>query len=163
MVQCIKSELKTISLFSGNHSVTTVFLSPDQERVCFEDHKISCNINKMINPENEKEFIIDFEIQIFPPDNKPGYEIECVLNGYFEVETDKVIDEDQMYNYHNTALIMVINYMRAHLRSLTHEGVYGPYIMPSIDLIDLLNKLNYEFEKAKQETDTPKKDIKKKK
>lgn len=143
MFTCNKSDLVILNIASIKHSLDTIIPQTDDERVCFYDHIINLNFDRQDNIDKSNMFRIVLEVHILPPDNKPGYDIECVIHGYFEITAEQEFDDDDLlHKYDNTALAMIINYLRAHLRNITHEGIYGAYTMPSVDFIDILNKKN---------------------
>jgi hypothetical protein len=91
-------------------------------------------------------FRIVFNIEIVPPEGHPGYKIQSEIHGYYQLDPDVDIDETKKSGFDNTALAIIISYLRAHLRNITFEGIYGAYTMPSVDFVDLLKKKNLEVD-----------------
>ncbi len=149
MIKCTKSDLKIDNIFSIKSSVETIFLSTEQEVICFDDHQVNFEFDKFYNKDDKKCFLIILNVEILPPDGNPGYKIMSTIHGYFTIDNNAEIDDNQIFDYHNTALAIIISYLRSHLRNITHEGIYGSYLLHSINIVDLLEQKNQEFLKEK--------------
>ena len=157
MLECKRSELIIHNIVAIKHSVQTITSNSENDKLCFYDHKIDCNFDKHLNIHDSKIFRIIIQIKITPPENQSGYYIESEMHGYFEIKPDIELDDDKISAYHNTALAMIISYLRAHLRTITHECVFGAYTMPSVDFIDIIDKKNNELKKQRQRKESKKK------
>jgi len=81
----------------------------------------------------------------------PGYEIyiECV--GVFHINNEQITIEDKMNLLTNSAVVMVLNFLRTQTSAITASFIFGRYLLPSIDMKDLLEKKKADLEKRKSE------------
>lgn len=85
---------------------------------------------------------------------KEGYAMFIECAGIFTIEKDIIKDSEKSVQLTNSALVMMLNFLRTKLADYTAQFPFGVYFIPSIDLNELV--------KEKQKTLTPKKGSKKK-
>jgi len=94
----------------------------------------------------QSDSLIKVEMNIFVNAKKkqPGYKIEVKSEGYFKIDSEG-LNESQLFNLQviSTTSIM-INNIRNIMSQLTAFAPIGVYILPTIDINNLIN------EKAKQ-------------
>jgi preprotein translocase subunit SecB len=68
-----------------------------------------------------------------------GYKISSECIGIFHLD-EELPDDDVKRLINTSALVMTINYLRAHISNVTSPMPWGPYFIPSIDMQDLHTK-----------------------
>jgi preprotein translocase subunit SecB len=104
---------------------------------------------------------------------KPGYKISAEVVSLFKMDTSAVLTEGEKENLEGfSTLYIALNNLRGVISSFTAHAPFGRYILPSIDLNDLIQKKKKtvqeeeEFEevkKAEEATDPRQKIVKPKK
>lgn len=88
----------------------------------------------------------------------PGYTLFAEGVGLFELTTgERKLSKEDATNQHYSALSIVLNNLRGFLSDFSAYGPLGKYLLPSIDLNDLIHQKRME---TKNKT-TPKKKMKK--
>lgn len=78
-------------------------------------------------------------------DKKPGYSINLIVAGIFEIEDIDNLNQELVVNLFGiSALNMMISQTRAFLISVTTYGPFGHYLLPAIDIGDLRKKKSDE-------------------
>jgi preprotein translocase subunit SecB len=68
---------------------------------------------------------------------KPGYSFEFSAQAKFEIDVE-LENRDQLIMY--SGLPMVINNLRGYLSTITAQSWFGPYLLPAIDVNDVIKK-----------------------
>lgn len=149
MFKVQESPLKLIEIVSVEHSVKTISL-PEVKEINLRNSIIRIDFNKQIKHENSDFFRICLELAISPPKGQQGYKIKCKVQGYFYIEDRD--EKPESSSLENSALAMVISYTRAYIKTLTYNCCWGKYILPSLDMTDVVNQkihtLKKELEQA---------------
>jgi len=137
MYRVKESQLKLIEVVSVEHSVKTKHVAEDK-KVDLRNSNINLDFSKETKVENPDYFRICLSIVISPPRNKSGYLIKLETQGYFFI---KDIEEcDIAVGLSKSALAMVISYVRAYIKTLTYNCRWGKYVLPAIDLPDVVER-----------------------
>lgn len=80
---------------------------------------------------------------------KPGYSFAFMVQAEFKIPREV---ENRNKLIHFSALPMVVNQLRGYITSVTLQGIYGPYLLPTIDVNDLIQKQKQVKEKKKSKT-----------
>ncbi len=88
------------------------------------------------------EFLINLNIKC-NEEEKPGYFFETGVVGEFLLKnTDTLDDAVQKQYILYTALPMMINSARIYIQQITSMHAFGPFLLPVMNLTDLLEKMN---------------------
>lgn len=112
----------------------------------FDQHNIDCDFDIL----NHKKHIRQFKVVIIVKINndltkpKPGYSIFSTMEGVFRVMKD-VTDAEYTNLKLRSALPMMISSVRSQIYDLTSKLPKGPYLLPSIDLTDIIEQKKKEI------------------
>ena len=106
------------------------------------DPSVDFNIDFLINKENSSFGIVKLSCSVNTDKHfeKIPFYVDVAIMGYFEVE-DKGDFEDYILN----AVSILFPYIRAHINTVTAISGVQPFLIPSINIVELLQ------EKAKQD------------
>lgn len=101
---------------------------------------------------------IHIRIMINMEDNpQPGYKIAAAGVGLFELAADEEMDKKEAANLENiSALSISINAMRNYIAQLTAHGPFGKFVLPAVNVNDLIKE---KMDQGKKESKNP--DVKK--
>lgn len=104
--------------------------------------KYEIDINFALKEYNESTYQLFVKAEINYQDTKqlPGYEIFCECTGIFDVDNSEITAEEKRALLSNSALVITLNFLRFYIASSTSNFPYGKFLLPSLDLKDLLNK-----------------------
>lgn len=119
-------------------------ISPTEgDLVVIEEPEITMDFEILTNDDiGQDRFLIPMQMQINTGKKQvPGYALEVTALGTFSIETSKKIPishrtELQIYSSTN----IMISSLRGYLRDLTGYGPFGAYVLPSIDMADLISQ-----------------------
>lgn len=78
----------------------------------------------------------------------PGYKFNVFGTGRFRINDIEKLEKAQLDNLiFYSAVPMVLNNIRGYITNMTSYGTFGKYMLPSIDLNDLIKK--YQAQKKK--------------
>lgn len=145
-------ELKDFSLTN----VECHFIPPEPNAdilSLFQEYEIDINFgSRKVNVDGLYTIYIKAEINFQRPDSsaKKGYEmfIECM--GIFSITDTEMPNEEKMSLLSNSGLVMTLNFLRTKLADVTSQFPMGKYLLPSIDLKDLIEKKKTLLAKAKE-------------
>lgn len=120
------------------------FIAPDNAEVNPEKlfEKYSVDIDFSHHEENEEEIRVFVKIEINQGKKpKVGYQLSAEGFGLFGMPADGSLSDAARGNlkYFST-LNMVINNLRNVLYQLSNLAPFGPYILPPIDIVDLMRQ-----------------------
>ena len=92
--------------------------------------------------DDESNFKIMISVDGNDPKNPvPGYCFNLIAEGIFNYKKDNgVKSDDKDILLSHSAIPIVIGHLRSHLMSITSAGPYDKYILPVVDLSDLLHQ-----------------------
>ena len=117
-----------------------------------ESYAIDVNFTfRKINTEGLYSLYAKAEINYQLPESekKEGYEmfIECM--GIFQVGSNSLNESDSQALLTNSGLVITLNFLRSKLADITAHFPMGKYLLPSIDLKDLIEKKQKALTKTK--------------
>lgn len=117
------------------------FISPIEEVVpieLFQQYEIDFDFAQTHNNEHLQVYV---KVSINDiPTPMPGYKIFTEAVGLFGLN-EEGLSIDDINNFKNyTALIITINHLRNFISNLTSYSPMGKFVLPSIDMVDLMNK-----------------------
>jgi len=95
------------------------------------------------NADNQNLFYIELVIDSFPNVKRKtsGYDFQISLIANFELENSENIAEEKQNQYVlYSALPMVISIARSEISHITSNGMFGKYILPAINLPELVDE-----------------------
>jgi len=119
----------------------------------------SLDIDYFIRSEGE-EYQVYVKALINHKTSLPGYKIDMQSVGVFLID-EKMTKEEENAFIMQSALPMVISFIRTFLITLTTNFPFGKYIMPSIDMADLRAKKLIEIRERSKTTASATKSAKK--
>jgi preprotein translocase subunit SecB len=121
----------------------------DKKRISLKGIKLDCDFEILTAEidKNKMDFLINFNVKSID-EKKPGYYFDIGALGKFTLKGIHEFDENLEQQYVLfTALPMVINSVRTYLQTATSMHVFGPYLLPTIDLAKLIeSKSNDSFQ-----------------
>lgn len=137
------SDLVLKKFFITNTTLLNIFPEPGQ-RLRLSKLKLDCDFEIFTSEEKEFNFMVNFNIKC-NEEEKPGYFFDIGAVGEFTLKNDNSIEEkvEQQYILF-TALPMVINSVRTYIQSITSMHAFGPYLLPTLDLIKLIESKSEE-------------------
>jgi preprotein translocase subunit SecB len=113
------------------------------------------------NPKNGRQFAIDMLIRAFSgkDPSKPGLIIEASLVGFFSFSDDSSEDEMQYLIRINGATILY-GLLRGHIISITGAFPYGPFLLPSIYMDEIIPKIEMRKRASSSASQSTKQDTK---
>ena len=118
-------------------------IDPEPNEKCnFNELPIEVDFETFINNENPEIFQIGLILNGNTSETpKPGYKFSIIANGLFELEKSDNIEESKVSQFmYFSALPMVISAVRNYFLNLSSYAPYGKYLLPAIDLPDLVDK-----------------------
>jgi preprotein translocase subunit SecB len=108
------------------------------------------DIDFTIKPQNKEH--LSFQVFVKIEVNKdfvlPGYDLFIEGLGFFKFDKKDGLSDDEKLTFLQTSGISIcINCLRSILGGLTAHGPFGKYLLPSIDVNDLLNQKTIRMEK----------------
>lgn len=83
--------------------------------------------------------LVEMVLSVNKSGKKPGYRIDIRVSGVFEVEENNQVSESVINNLFGiSAISLLISNIRGYLKNVTSYGAYGAYLLPSIDINQLL-------------------------
>lgn len=104
----------------------------------------------IFEPKDESDYhrIGEIRIKINSTNKKPGYSIELIASVFFELTNPEQIDEEIKENLLGISIInILVGNIRGYLKNVTSYGVYGSYLLPSIDMTHLLKQKSKQISK----------------
>lgn len=90
---------------------------------------------------DEKIFSVQMDIAINQNKSETGYSIISNAIGRFSLDEERLISETDKHNlYGISTLNIMIGHLRGFIRDMTASGFLGAYILPSIDVRDLIER-----------------------
>jgi len=85
-------------------------------------------------------------------EKRPGYHFSIMAEGYFEITDEDYVERKEIKDNYllMSAVPMMINSIRMYLATLSSNCPFGKWLMPSIDIQDLLTKKFESSHKTKQ-------------
>src|ERR1017187_221347 len=149
-----QSPLKVIDFLVINSRLK--FTSPASEiniKELFITYDIDIDFAKVVQGDNYQLFM-KISINEGSPPKEIGYSIFAEVIGIFSLNNEGLTKEE-INNYSNyTSLIITINHLRNFISNQTSYAPLGKYMLPSIDMKDLLEKKilrNKEIKKKKDQ------------
>lgn len=113
----------------------------------FSEYKI--DIDYIFQTEDELFFQVFIKVLINESGEKDGYSFTTEGIGFFQFESD--VSTKEKVNYLNfSGIPMCINSIRSFVGLLTSHSPMGKYLLPSIDLNDLVEQKNERIKKVKK-------------
>ncbi len=110
-----------------------------KKRDLFDSYPI--DINFSINTDDRVTFQILVRIEINAPQELPGYHILSTGIGVFDFsKTPEMHDEEKAKFLNLSGVSICINQLRGIISTITANGPFGRYLLPSIDVDDLLKQ-----------------------
>lgn len=111
--------------------------SPDS---FFKDYEIDIDFSN--NAVDEEQFYVFAKIEVNNSGKpKPGYKIFIEGGASFSIPKQADLDENITKNLkYFSSVNIVIGYLRAAINTLTASAPLGPYILPPIDMQDLIKR-----------------------
>lgn len=120
-------------------------LDPDE---VVKDYPI--DIDFLVRTEDEQEFRIFLKIAVNDEEQLPGYSLLLEGVATFTFESEPEISKSEKASYLQTSgLSICINNLRNIISALTYNGPYSVYLLPAIDLNDLLDKKREMIQNSK--------------
>lgn len=114
----------------------------EQEKQKLPDIPLDMNIDILTNPQSHSTYNVVVELSGNQGKKKlPGYSFFIGSEGIFTIDHQKELQKDsidQLLAY--SAVPMVINSLRGYLSNLTSYSIYGQYLLPSIDIQQLIQQ-----------------------
>ena len=147
-----KSPLKFLDFAIMNSFFETIF--PDSNSKCnFEEIPIDIDFETIIDKEKPNLFNIALNLNGNTTDKPmPGYKFSIIAEGIFELEGYEELEKqkvDQFLLY--SAIPMLISSIRNYLLNISSYAPFGKYLLPAIDLKDLIKKKIEQQEKQNKE------------
>lgn len=144
-------ELKDFSLLNAECH----FIPPEPNSdilSLFNEYEIDINFgSRKVTPEGLYTIHVKSSInfQLPDPNAKKGYEmfIECM--GVFEIKNKDMSGAEKASLLSNSGLVMTLNFLRTKLADITSQFPLGKYLLPSIDLKDLIERKRASLAKEK--------------
>ncbi len=147
------SDLKLTNYFLKSSKFSTT-LKSDESMVVVKKklHNRPFNVDFDIfeNADNKNLFYIELNINSFPKTKRKtsGYDFQISLIADFELENIEQIPDDKQNQYIlYSALPMVISIARSEISHITANGMFGKYVLPAINLPELVNEFIDEEQK----------------
>ncbi len=84
--------------------------------------------------------LVEMVLSVNKSGRKPGYKIDIRVSGVFEVENTGKLPDSTIHNLLGISTIsLAISNIRGYLKNITAYGAYGSYLLPSIDINQLLD------------------------
>lgn len=114
----------------------------DESDGLINDFSIDIDFDIYKSEEIENEFRIIVSIDGNDDENPtPGYCFGIIIEGYFGFDFDKKNDQNEIdVLLTRSAIPILIGQLRNYLSTITAMSPYGKYILPSIDMNDLLEQ-----------------------
>ncbi len=133
------SDLIIKKFYITNTTLLSIFPESGQ-RIRLSTLKIAgdFDIFTSVKKEDEYNFIVNFNIKC-NEEEKPGYYFDIGAVGEFTLKDTENLREkiEQQYVLY-TALPMVINSLRIYLQNITAMHAFGTYLLPTLDLNELI-------------------------
>lgn len=149
----MKVKLSSLELLQINLLSTFVhFISGSEEEVndFFSTDDIDIDFKILNHKKNNFQFKVLLLVKINDDADmrKPGYSIVVTMEGVFRVQ-DEISEEDYLNLKLISAMPMMISNLRASLSDITSKFPAGEYLLPSIDLADLMKQKNLSDKQPK--------------
>jgi|WetSurMetagenome_2_1015567.scaffolds.fasta_scaffold346633_1 preprotein translocase subunit SecB len=145
-----KSDLIFVS-FNVNASLFKEYLFPlnTQEKI-LKEFPIDINLKILRKKKENNNFKIKIDVSGNINKNAiPGYGFSVLASGIFIVNNFKTIEKTEVDNLlYGSAVPMVLNSIRGYLHNISSFGIYGKYLLPSIDIKDLISKYKLQRKKS---------------
>jgi len=130
--------------------ISSFFIAvPEKGAAATKELNLPVFIDFDISKSNDsKKFQIFLTVQSNTDQKKPGYAFEITLLGDFKVDEDDPDKRGKLVLY--SALPSLINHARTILTTLSSQSMHGPYVMPMIDVQQLINDSKEKPTKAKK-------------
>jgi preprotein translocase subunit SecB len=131
-------KLKDFTVFRSH--VDFVF-TDDPKLVHLYNLPVNIDFDVFQPEQNEKPIrFVEMTLSVNKTGKLPGYKIDCRVSGVFELEENEKIPNEIVHNLLGISTInLLISNLRGYLRNITSYGAYGPYLLPSLDINELLN------------------------
>lgn len=117
----------------------------ETEKVKVDLPSLPVSVEYSIHTDNKDGIIIVVEVGCNKASKpKPGYSFEFSAQAGFEVP-ENLENRDKLILY--SCLPMVINNLRGYISSVTALSWHGPYLLPAIDVKDVIQKHNAQAKK----------------
>lgn len=124
-----------------NTSLFCIYPGEKSKRVSLKGIKLDCDFEILTseNGDDKLDFLINYNVRS-TDEKKPGYFFDIGAYGEFSLKGTKEIEQEVEQQYVLfTALPMVINSVRTYLQSITSMHDFGSYMLPTIDLMKLID------------------------
>lgn len=112
-----------------------------KERI-LPDIPLEVELDILTDPDDKNLYNIVLEVSGNRSEKKlPGYSFSIACEGIFSIDNQEQLEKDkidQLLLY--SAVPMVISSLRGYLANISSYSIYGQYLLPSIDLQDLIKK-----------------------
>jgi preprotein translocase subunit SecB len=150
-----QSPLKVIDFLVINSRLK--FTSPSEEvniKELFSNYSIDIDFAKVIQDDNYQIFM-KISVNEDTTPKQVGYSIFAEAVGIFSLVKEG-LSKEEIENYSNyTSLIITINHLRNFISNLTSYGPFNKYVLPSIDMRDLITQKRLSIIKNPQTKKRP--------
>lgn len=142
--------------FASTHLHLELIQFPDdeiEEVVPWVDYPVEIDFDIHFDSEDSSEFLMVMKILVNRGKKKlPGYSLEVIGNGYFEIEGFESLEKGTQNNFRTfSPVTMLIGTLRSLISDMTSYSLYGRYNLPSIDVVKLVNAKRAQYmKKAKK-------------
>lgn len=138
------SELKFLNYLVNESSFSTIHkedISIEKVKETINQQSFSVDFEVFENEDDNRFFFIELNINRSKRKKQAGYSFNISIVANFELTNRSEIPEKKELQYILfSALPMVISLARSEISHITSSGIYGKYILPSINLPDLVKK-----------------------
>lgn len=157
----MKVKLSDLELLQINLLSTFAHFNPGSEKEVndfFLTDDIDIDFKILNHKKNKLQFKILLLVKINddPKMRKPGYSIVVTMEGVFRVQNE-ISDEEYFNLKFVSAMPMMISNLRASLSDITSKFPAGAYLLPSIDLTELIKQKSLSDKKTKTKVPRKKK------
>jgi preprotein translocase subunit SecB len=136
-----KSELNIVSLLIFGCNFSAIPINSEIKMPIIDNIDLDIDFNILTNKSDKSRFKIILSITGNNAQVKlPGYFFSIMSEGVFKIDGIDSMKKEQIDGFLKlSALPILINHIRSYLINISSYYPYGKYVLPAVDLTDLLN------------------------